>query len=914
MNAEVLSGTVLGTCTLQKVIGRGGTGAVFLAQQSRPRRQVAVKVLLPITKLQPSQQAAFIERFRRETDAAASLDHPNILPVHECGESNGLAYLVMPYVSGGTLRDELEKEGKLPLTRTVSYLDQIAAALDFAHKRGIIHRDIKPANLLMTSDKRLMLTDFGLVKIIAGSQPTQNPLSDSGLPIGTPDYMAPEQVLGGEIDARADIYSLGIILYQMVTGTVPFKGEMPMKVALQHLNTLPPQPRTFRPDLPPEAEEVILRALAKRSNSRYASAYELANAFRQALEAAGVQVEDRANGPANSDDAAGNRPRGLFDPVWQGSVTPEQASDNRSPASPPAGRKMADMITLVDTFTEPSADGYASTPSSTNTHPSSTKLAKKLLVAHQDQNKAKGNAQQPISPAPTPNGQRRSFMRAPNTPTPPTPADMQNGQNAPQRLRFGQYAFQQQTAQPTQTERATNEVAQPFQFSPTGPAGFHEYNLDSKTTPVQTVQIDGETTPVQAIQTDNIPGVQPGAVPKNYNNEQNGLGARNPGTAPLGPANRPDEQRGLVTRQLDTNTFSPDNGQQPRTTRQLGPVTGMLPVPGSTTNLQHPAGEYSGDTGMLKLYQPVKVVKVPIAGQPGQYMTGILQVVPRPQAQTGALPPPAHTDTTPKSKTQKYGKIIVLVIAILAIILTSSIYALTRPAPVTHTDTTKQSAGTTKTNDPNATATASINATATVEETNLIQDDPLNENIHNWRQGSYQGQHYEFKDGAYHVRNDAKVTTLAAQFNLPLPTKYSYSLTMQQVKGDQNSPFNFYGLLLRYSEDKKQVPTFYFFSIINDKGQSKYQFRRYDGHTPKDQNPWVATPFEHAAGNELHKGNDPNIVKIIVDGSHFTFLVNGKQVGTAQDTKYAETGSLGMGVNQQGSEVAFTKFRLVGLP
>ena len=195
MDAEVLSGTVLGTCTLQKVIGRGGMGAVFLAQQSRPRRQVAVKVLLPASRLQRSQQAAFLARFKRETDTAASLDHPNILPVHECGERDGLPYLVMPYISGGTLRDELEAQGKLPFPLIVSYLDQMAAALDFAHERGIIHRDIKPANLLMTPEKRLMLTDFGLVKIITDGQQTQSPLSETGMPMGTPDYMSPEQVL-----------------------------------------------------------------------------------------------------------------------------------------------------------------------------------------------------------------------------------------------------------------------------------------------------------------------------------------------------------------------------------------------------------------------------------------------------------------------------------------------------------------------------------------------------------------------------------------------------------------------------------------------------------------------------------------------------------------------------------------------
>src|SRR5260221_9037619 len=170
MNAEALIGTVLGTCTLQQVIGQGGMGAVYLAQQSRPRRQVAVKVLLPITPLPPNQLAAFLERFRRETDAVASLEHPNIIPVYEYDEYNGLAYLVMPFISGGTLRDIMDLEGALPLPKVVSYLEQVAAALDFAHERGVIHRDIKPANILITPQERLLLTDFGLVKVSVDGQ------------------------------------------------------------------------------------------------------------------------------------------------------------------------------------------------------------------------------------------------------------------------------------------------------------------------------------------------------------------------------------------------------------------------------------------------------------------------------------------------------------------------------------------------------------------------------------------------------------------------------------------------------------------------------------------------------------------------------------------------------------------------
>ena len=270
MNAEALIGTVLGTCTLQQLIGQGGMGAVFLAQQSRPRRQVAVKVLLPIVPLRPHQLAAFMERFRRETEALASLEHPNIMPVHESGEQDGLAYLVMPYISGGTLRNEMEWEGQMPLEKVVNYLDQMAAALDAAHERGIIHRDIKPANILMTPEGRLLLSDFGLVKIIAEGQAPQIRLTGEGVPVGTPDYMAPEQVVGEGVDARADLYSLGVILYQMVTGTTPFQGETPMQIAAQHLQVLPPSPQLLRPDLPLAAEQVILRTMAKRPANRYA--------------------------------------------------------------------------------------------------------------------------------------------------------------------------------------------------------------------------------------------------------------------------------------------------------------------------------------------------------------------------------------------------------------------------------------------------------------------------------------------------------------------------------------------------------------------------------------------------------------------------------------------------------------------
>ncbi len=321
MNAEELIGTVLGTCTLQKLIGQGGMGAVFLAQQSRPKRQVAVKVLLPMTPLSRNQLAAFLERFRRETDAAASLEHPNITPVHEYGERDGLAYLVMPYISGGTLRDEMEREGPLDLAKTVNYLDQIAAALDCAHAHGVIHRDIKPANILMTPEGRLLLTDFGLVKVIDEGNAPQIRLTGAGAPVGTPDYMAPEQVIGEEIDARADLYSLGVVLYQMVTGTTPFQGETPMQIAAQHLQIPPPSPQMLRPDLPITSEQVMLRALAKRPSDRYMHAQDLANAFRMSLMGTGIEMNMSPPYTGSFRTVAGPRvpmPGDLFDsPMYQ---------------------------------------------------------------------------------------------------------------------------------------------------------------------------------------------------------------------------------------------------------------------------------------------------------------------------------------------------------------------------------------------------------------------------------------------------------------------------------------------------------------------------------------------------------------------------------------------------------------------
>nr|BBH94608.1 hypothetical protein KTA_28070 [Thermogemmatispora argillosa] len=286
MDVNELLGVTLGTCTLERIIGRGGMGAVFLAQQSRPVRTVAVKVLIPSLSYDPEEQRNFLERFRREADTVARLEHKNILPIYEYDEAlvgnERLAYLVMPYMRGGTLRDridEMKREGRhFDLRIIVSYISQLADALNYAHSFGIVHRDVKPANLLFHLDGRLLLSDFGIVRL-----ETLPALTAIGDFLGTVEYASPEQVSTSDVDHRSDIYSMGVVLYELLTGEVPFTGTTPFIVMNKHLSEPVPSPRQKRPDLPPAVEDVVLKALAKRPEDRYQSALELAAALRSAV-------------------------------------------------------------------------------------------------------------------------------------------------------------------------------------------------------------------------------------------------------------------------------------------------------------------------------------------------------------------------------------------------------------------------------------------------------------------------------------------------------------------------------------------------------------------------------------------------------------------------------------------------------
>ena len=265
----------LGSYELVRRLGEGGMAQVYLARDVRLGREVAVKVL----DVRLAERPGFRERFLREARVAAALDHPNIVPLYDFGDTEHLLYLVMPYVSGGNLQDVLRR-APLSSGEVVTYGSQMTDALDYAHKRGVVHRDVKPANMLLHADGRLMLTDFGLAKILG---PNSRPAVPRGHPdAGTPEYMAPEQI-EGRTDERSDIYALGVVLYLLLTGHLPFTGSTSAAVMEGHLYRLPEDPRTLNPAITPAIQAVVARALAKHSEDRYQSAGELGAALLSAL-------------------------------------------------------------------------------------------------------------------------------------------------------------------------------------------------------------------------------------------------------------------------------------------------------------------------------------------------------------------------------------------------------------------------------------------------------------------------------------------------------------------------------------------------------------------------------------------------------------------------------------------------------
>jgi len=271
-----LTGQRLGQYEIGARIGRGGMASVYRARQLSMDRDVAIKVISTGTSDNPD----FVARFEREAHVIARLQHPHILPVIDFGRSGEFVYLVMRLVEGGTLGRQIEAPN-LTLRRCARFAEQIASALEYAHDLGIVHRDLKPSNVLLDEFDNCYLTDFGIAKLLAGA-PSSN-LTSTGAVMGTPAYMAPEQWRSEPVDARTDLYALGVMLYELLLGAQPFQADTPFGMMFKHVDETPPAPCRVNPTLPERVERVLLRALAKDPVQRYPSAPELVRAMRAAL-------------------------------------------------------------------------------------------------------------------------------------------------------------------------------------------------------------------------------------------------------------------------------------------------------------------------------------------------------------------------------------------------------------------------------------------------------------------------------------------------------------------------------------------------------------------------------------------------------------------------------------------------------
>ncbi len=281
MKQDDLIGVTLGNYRVLEMLGQGGMAKVYKAHQETLDRDVAIKVLPPWY----AADRSFVERFNLEAKLVARLSHPNIVTVHDANEQNGHLYIVMQLVDGGTLKqrlDQIQQEGRvMGIDEVVSIFTQLADALAYAHAEGIIHRDIKPVNVLMDRSGRPILSDFGIAKVLAS---TQENLTRPGAGVGTPEYMSPEQCQGGAVDGRADIYALGVMLFETQTGRTPFSGNNYPALAHSHIYEPPPHPGSINPNISPAIEYIILTALMKNPQQRYQTAHDMAEALRKALE------------------------------------------------------------------------------------------------------------------------------------------------------------------------------------------------------------------------------------------------------------------------------------------------------------------------------------------------------------------------------------------------------------------------------------------------------------------------------------------------------------------------------------------------------------------------------------------------------------------------------------------------------
>lgn len=401
-----LIGQTLGGYRITQQIGLGGMATVFKAYQPSMDRYVAFKVIS--THL--AQDPTFVQRFQQEAKVIAKLEHTYILPVYDHGEDDGYLYLVMRFIEGGTLTQRL-KQGPLSFAEIQRFVTQIGSALEYAHQRGVVHRDFKPSNVLIDHQGDHYLSDFGIARMVEGTLQ----LTGSSV-LGTPHYMAPEQGQSAKVDHRADIYAMGVVIYQMVTGQVPFDADTPFAIVLKHVSEPLPLPRALKPDLPEAVERVILKALAKNPQDRFQSMANLVTAFEQAVQ--GLSVDENltiASAPPPDENA----------PTVMSVATPTAVPPRRKQFPwwmPVAGLALvvgAAAIIWLGWRWVPQPDGVVTPTSPQESFLLATRVAATLFAGQTSQARAFTPT---FTPTPAPTDTLSPTATPPPTPTPtPTP-------------------------------------------------------------------------------------------------------------------------------------------------------------------------------------------------------------------------------------------------------------------------------------------------------------------------------------------------------------------------------------------------------------------------------------------------------------------------------------------------------------
>jgi serine/threonine protein kinase len=340
---ELSAGDDFAGYRIERRLGRGGMGILYLAVEPGLDRRVALKLIAP----EAAAEEVFAKRFAEESRIAASIEHPNVVPIYSAGKEGGVPYIAMRFVAGSDLGRRIDRDGKLDPAHAVALIAQVGNGLDAIHAAGLVHRDVKPANVLLSGEEgeeHAYITDFGVARNVA----TQSGLTQTGRFVGTLDYVAPEQIAGGQVDARVDVYALGCLLFKLLTGRVPFPREGEAARLYAHLNDPPPAPSLYQPSIPMALDDVVIRAMSKAPEDRYPSAGDLGRAAAAALSGAPVAIPERtvATGAAATVEPKTMAPAPTEPTVESAPVepAPPPTEETAVEVSPSIGRKSSTSV------------------------------------------------------------------------------------------------------------------------------------------------------------------------------------------------------------------------------------------------------------------------------------------------------------------------------------------------------------------------------------------------------------------------------------------------------------------------------------------------------------------------------------------------------------------------------------------